>query len=352
MSNRAQKLQCLLKGTTVGLEVKMESMIEIDELAMMYRVPVRGEGVRAAVRSLYHRTYREIPAVDGISLELEAGEIVGFLGPNGAGKTTTMKMLSGVLRPTGGTVSVAGFDPWERKPAYLKQIALIRGSQPLGGQPELTVMDVLRLQQLVYEIGEGVFRRSLALLSEMLGLGPLLDRQIRALSLGERMRCGLANALVYQPQVLFLDEPTIGMDVAVVEATRTFIEHYRDTTGATVLLTSHAMADVERLCPRVIVIDHGRVQFDGPLRELVERWAPASQQANPARPSAGRCLIRSGRTGARPPHGRHQRRPEPAKGGKALRSALLSRRQDRRCSEDRQPGGRQCRASWRRGLPG
>lgn len=252
----------------------MESMIEIDELAMMYRVPVRGEGVRAAVRSLYHRTYREIPAVDGISLELEAGEIVGFLGPNGAGKTTTMKMLSGVLRPTGGTVSVAGFDPWERKPAYLKQIALIRGSQPLGGPPELTVMDVLRLQQLVYEIGEGVFRRSLALLSEMLGLGPLLDRQIRALSLGERMRCGLANALVYQPQVLFLDEPTIGMDVAVVEATRTFIEHYRDTTGATVLLTSHAMADVERLCPRVIVIDHGRVQFDGPLRELVERWAP------------------------------------------------------------------------------
>lgn len=252
----------------------MESMIEVDGLAMMYRVPVRGEGVRAAVRSLYRRTYREIPAVDGISLELEAGEIVGFLGPNGAGKTTTMKMLSGVLRPTGGTVSVAGFDPWERKPAYLKQIALIRGNQPLGGPPELTVMDVLRLQQLVYEIGEGVFRRSLALLSEMLGLRPLLNRQIRALSLGERMRCGLANALVYQPQVLFLDEPTIGMDVAVVEATRTFIEHYRDTTGATVLLTSHAMADVERLCPRVIVIDHGRVQFDGPLRELVERWTP------------------------------------------------------------------------------
>lgn len=252
----------------------MESMIDVDGLAMMYRVPVREEGVRAAVRSLYRRTYREIPAVDGISLELEAGEIVGFLGPNGAGKTTTMKMLSGVLRPTAGTVSVAGFNPWERKPAYLKQIALIRGSQPLGGPPELTVMDVLRLQQLVYEIGEGVFRRSLALLSEMLGLGSLLDRQIRALSLGERMRCGLANALVYQPQVLFLDEPTIGMDVAVVEATRTFIEHYCATTGATVLLTSHAMADVERLCPRVIVIDHGRVQFDGLLRELVERWTP------------------------------------------------------------------------------
>jgi len=252
----------------------MGTMIEVRQLEMTYRVPVRGEGLGAAVRSLYRREYRAIPAVDGISFGVDAGEIVGFLGPNGAGKTTTMKMLSGVLRPTGGSVAVAGFEPWQRKQEYLKRIALIRGSQPLGGPPELTVMDALRLQQLVYEIDDGAFRRSLSQLTEMLGLGPLLDRQLRALSLGERMRCGFAHALVYQPQVLFLDEPTIGMDVAVVEATRAFIQQYRDTTGATVLFTSHAMADVERLCPRVIVIDHGQVRFDGALRALVERWTP------------------------------------------------------------------------------
>ena len=252
----------------------MDAMIDVDTLAMTYRVPVRGEGLGAAVRSLYRREYRDIPAVDGISFGVDAGEIVGFLGPNGAGKTTTMKMLSGVLRPTGGAVSVAGYTPWGRNPAYLKQIALIRGSQPLGGPPELTVLDAMRLQQLVYEVDDGTFRRALAQLTEMLGLEPLLDRQLRALSLGERMRCGLAHALVYQPKVLFLDEPTIGMDVAVVEATRAFIQQYRDTTGATVLLTSHAMADVERLCPRVIVIDHGQVRFDGPRLGLVERWTP------------------------------------------------------------------------------
>jgi ABC-2 type transport system ATP-binding protein len=248
--------------------------VTVDSLSMTYRVPVRPPGVRAALRSLVHREFREVHAVRSISFEVAPGEMVGFIGPNGAGKTTTLKMLSGILHPTSGRVRVLGFEPRQRESSFLKQIALIRGSQPIGGPPELTVMDALRLQKLVYEVDDDAFRRNLETLTSLLEIGPLLDRQVRALSLGERMRCGLALSLVYGPKLLFLDEPTIGMDVSVVELTRTFLREYVDATSATVLLTSHYMADVERLCERVILVDHGSIAYDGSLSALSARISP------------------------------------------------------------------------------
>lgn len=252
----------------------MEKTISVRDLTMNYRAPIRTEGLAAALGSLFRRTYRDIHAVRTISFDLHAGEMVGFIGPNGAGKTTTLKMLSGILHPTSGDIRVLGHRPWRREPAYLRQIAMIRGSQPIGGPPELTVMDSLRLQQLIYEVPDDAFRPSLAELSDLLELGPLLERQVRALSLGERMRCGLALSLIYRPRVLFLDEPTIGMDVSVVEMTRQFITAYCEATGATMLLTSHYMADVERLCRRVILIDRGTVRYDGDLATLSATISP------------------------------------------------------------------------------
>ncbi|HEY3079346.1 MAG TPA: ATP-binding cassette domain-containing protein [Chloroflexota bacterium] len=248
--------------------------VEVDRLTMTYRTPVRGEGIGAAVRSLLRREYREVRAVGGVSFVLGPGEVVGFIGPNGAGKTTTLKMLCGVLHPTGGTARVLGFVPWRREPSFLRRIALIRGSQPLGGPGELTVMDALRFQQLVYDLPDRAFRANLAELADLLELAGLLERQVRGLSLGERMRCGLALSLLYRPRVLFLDEPTIGLDVSAVAAVRRFVADYAAGTGATVLLTSHYMADVEALCRRIILIDRGELRYDGDLAGLAATLAP------------------------------------------------------------------------------
>jgi ABC-2 type transport system ATP-binding protein len=252
----------------------VEPVITVRDLTMTYQAPVRASGLSAAIGSMFHRQYRDIPAVREISFEVSAGEIVGFIGPNGAGKTSTLRMLSGILRPTSGSCRILGHIPWQREPAHLRRIAMIRGSQPIGGPAELTVMDSLRLQRLIYDVPESGFRANLTQLSAMLDLGHLFDRQIRALSLGERMRCGLALALIYQPQVLFLDEPTIGMDISVVQDFRHFILDYRDRTGATILLTSHYMADVEQLCERIIMIDKGTLAYDGNLTELAQQIAP------------------------------------------------------------------------------
>jgi ABC-2 type transport system ATP-binding protein len=250
------------------------SIITVHDLSMTYRAPVREAGLMAAVGSLFRRAYREISAVQGISFEVDTGSVVGFIGPNGAGKTTTLKMLSGILHPTHGRAEVLGFTPWRREVAFLRQIAMIRGSQPIGGPNELTVMDALRFQQLIYEVSAAEFRKNLAELIEMLDLGPLLERQVRALSLGERMRAGLALSLLYRPRVLFLDEPTLGLDVSAVEMMRRFIADYSRTTGATVLLTSHYMADVETLCKRIILIDKGRLAYDGDLAGLATTLSP------------------------------------------------------------------------------
>lgn len=242
---------------------------------MTYRVPVRDAGLAAAARSLVRRRYREVHAVRDLTFTIPPGQIVGFLGRNGAGKTTTMKILAGILHPTGGEVRVLGEVPWRRHNHYLRRIALIRGSQPLSGAPELTVLDSFRYQQVLYDIEEPAFARNLAELGDLLELDHLLQRQVRALSLGERMRAGLALALLYRPTVLFLDEPTIGLDVSAAKIIRTFIADYSAHTGATVLLTSHSMADVESLCPRLIVIDEGGMAFDGRQDELSSMFAPA-----------------------------------------------------------------------------
>lgn len=250
------------------------TMISVRGLSMTYRAPVRPPGLRAAFASLFHREYREIRAVRDISFDLDPGEVVGFIGPNGAGKTTTMKILSGILHPTAGDVCVLGHVPWQRRPGFLKQIALIRGSQPIGGPVELTVLDSLRYQQLLYEVPERGFQENLTELASLLELEPLLTRQVRALSLGERMRAGLALSLVYRPRVLFMDEPTLGLDVTAATAVRGFIAGYAARTGATVLLTSHYMADVESLCRRIVLIDEGTLRYDGDLGALSARLSP------------------------------------------------------------------------------
>ncbi|GAA1685497.1 ATP-binding cassette domain-containing protein [Kribbella yunnanensis] len=183
-----------------------------------------------------------------------------------------MKILSGILHPTAGRVSVLGDTPWQRRSTFLKRIAFVRGSQPVGGSQELTVMDSLEYQRLLYDVARPDFRRTLDELQQLLDLQ--LDRQLRALSLGERMRVGLAMALIYRPEVLFLDEPSIGLDVTAGGQIREFVAEYVATTGATVLLTSHYMADVASLCPRLILIDQGRIGYDGPLAELSARLSP------------------------------------------------------------------------------
>jgi len=250
------------------------SAVEVENLSMSYRAPVRKGGLRAALGSLVKREYKTVQALDQISFTIAPGQVSGFIGPNGAGKTTTMKILSGILHPTGGDVRVLGTIPWQRRSTFLKRIAFVRGSQPVGGSQELTVMDCLEYQRLLYDVPRPTFRRTLTDLEALLDLEPLLERQLRALSLGERMRVGLAMALIYRPEVLFLDEPTIGLDVSAASQIREFVSEYVEQTGATVLLTSHYMADVASLCPRLILIDHGKVQYDGPLAELSARLSP------------------------------------------------------------------------------
>ncbi|MEU0093603.1 ATP-binding cassette domain-containing protein [Kribbella sp. NPDC006257] len=252
----------------------METPIEVDDLCMTYRAPIRGTGWKATLGSVFNRRYRDVPAVRDISFALSGGEVVGFIGPNGAGKTTTMKILSGLLHATSGRVQVLGSSPWQRRSDFLRRIAFLRGSQPVGGSQELTVLDTLQYQQLLYEVPPAEYRRNLGELTELLDLDDLLHRQLRALSLGEKMRAGLALALVYRPEVMFLDEPTLGLDVTGATAMRRFVASYAEQTGATVLLTSHYMADVASLCPRLVLIDKGRIQYDGKLGELAARLSP------------------------------------------------------------------------------
>jgi ABC-2 type transport system ATP-binding protein len=217
------------------------------------------------------RETEEVPAVDGITFDLQPGEVVGFLGPNGAGKTTTLKMLSGLLHPTAGEVSVLGFQPSKRARAFLRQITLVMGqrNQLVWDIPAL---DSFELNRAIYRIPAADYQRTLTELTELLELAPLLRKPVRNLSLGERMKCEIASALLHRPQVVFLDEPTIGLDVTMQRRIRTFIAEYNRRYGATVLLTSHYMADVEALCRRVVVIHHGKLLFDGDLSSLVQKF--------------------------------------------------------------------------------
>ncbi len=245
--------------------------INVESLSKTYFVPVREAGLKAALTSLVKREHREVNAVRPISFHIEPGEIVGFLGPNGAGKTTTIKMLSGLLHPTAGKVDVLEFEPAKRSPDYLRQMTLVMGqrNQLLWDIP---VIDSFERNRAIYDLGDHQYQSSLNRLTEMLDLGDLLSKPSRNLSLGERMKCEVAVALLHEPQVLFLDEPTIGLDVTMQRRLRTFLKQYNNDTGATILLTSHYMADVEALCQRVIVIHHGAVLFDGQLSELIDKF--------------------------------------------------------------------------------
>ncbi len=250
--------------------------IQVADLRKVYAVPEREAGLMASVRSLFNRRIREVRAVDGVSFEIAPGEIIGFLGPNGAGKTTTLKMLSGLLYPSAGAAQVLGHTPSRREKAFLRQITLVMGNRNQL-QWDLPALDSFELQRAVYRVPQAEFRATRDELVELMQVGDLVGKPVRNLSLGERMKMEIIGALLHRPRVLFLDEPTIGLDVTMQRRIRGFIAEYNRRYDATVMLTSHYMADIEALCKRVIVIHHGQVLFDGPLSGLVERFAAYKQ---------------------------------------------------------------------------
>ncbi|WP_287157631.1 ATP-binding cassette domain-containing protein [Chloroflexus sp.] len=249
-----------------------EPAILVHHLSKIYEVPERDPGLLAAVRSLFRRRVRAIPAVTDVSFTIQPGEVVGFLGPNGAGKTTTLKMLSGLLHPTAGDVRVFGYIPSRREPAFLRRITLVMGNRNQL-QWDLPALDSFELLRAIYRLPPAAFRATRDELIDLLEVGHLVRKPVRNLSLGERMKMEIIGALLHRPQALFLDEPTLGLDVTMQRRIRAFVAEYNRRTGATVLLTSHYMADVEALCRRVIVIHHGQVLFDGPLHDLVDQFA-------------------------------------------------------------------------------
>ncbi len=247
--------------------------IRVRELRKTYEVHEREAGLLASVRSLVRRRVKEVSAVDGISFEVTPGEVVGFLGPNGAGKTTTLKVLSGLLYPTAGEVAVLGHVPWRREKTFLRRMTLVMGQRNQLVW-DIPVVDSFELNRAIYGVGRDEFRLTLNELADLLDLGPLLTKPVRNLSLGERMKCEIAAALLHRPRMLFLDEPTLGLDVTMQRRIRSFVAEYNQRHEATVLLTSHYMADVEALCRRVVVIHHGQLLFDGDLAVLVQRFSP------------------------------------------------------------------------------
>jgi ABC-2 type transport system ATP-binding protein len=255
-----------------------DARIQVRELRKVYKVHKRDPGLKAAARSLFKRRYEDVVAVGGISFEIGAGERVGFLGPNGAGKTTTLKVLSGLLHPTAGEVRVAGFVPQERATAFLERVTLVMG-QKQQLLWDLPPSETFAMNRAIYGIPKASFDETIAELTALLDLKPLVGKPTRQLSLGERMKCELAAALLHRPDVLFLDEPTIGLDVSMQSTIRTFIREYNERFRATIMLTSHYMEDVAALCPRVIVIHQGRLIHDGPLGDLVRSIRPDKRLA-------------------------------------------------------------------------
>lgn len=248
----------------------MTAVIETKNLRKEYRVHKKEPGLLGSLKSLVNREFKIVEAVKGIDLKIEEGELVGFIGPNGAGKTTTLKMLSGLLYPTSGEARVLGYVPWERKKEFLKQFSLVMG-QKAQLWWDLPLIDSLLLQRDVYEMTKSDYAESLAELTELLGLEEFLKVQVRKLSLGQRMRGELAAAFLYRPRVLFLDEPTIGLDIVVQKKIREFIKAYQAQHNATIILTSHYLDDVRALAKRLVVIDHGQVVFDGETEALIDK---------------------------------------------------------------------------------
>ncbi len=251
-------------------------MIVVDQLTKVYRVPVRAPGLMAGVRALWHREHRDVRAVDGVSFTIQPGERVGFLGPNGAGKTTTLKMLTGLLHPTSGRCEVLGFAPQRRDTALLRQITLVMG-QKQALMWDLPPTETFELNRAIFDVPRARYEATKKELIELLDLGSFIDQPTRNLSLGQRMRAELAASLLHQPMVLFLDEPTIGLDVEVQAVVRAFISEYNRRHGATVVLTSHDMGDVGAIADRILLIDKGVLQFDGSLVELSRRFGRGRQ---------------------------------------------------------------------------
>lgn len=252
------------------------SIIIVDNLSKSYPVAVKEPGLKGTLTHFFKRTYREIKAVQNVSFTIEPGEVVGFLGPNGAGKTTTLKMLTGLIYPSSGRVRVAGYTPFQRKPQFLQKMSLIMG-QKQQLLWDLPALDSLRINAAVYNLPDSVFQKRLAELSEMLSLQEKLTQPVRKLSLGERMKAELLAALLHHPQVLFLDEPTLGLDVNAQAAVREFLKEYNQRYQATILLTSHYMADITALCKRVLLIHQGILMYDGSLDGLLERFSPCRE---------------------------------------------------------------------------
>lgn len=245
--------------------------IEVRRLSKSFRVPQKEPGLSGALKGLFSRHYRDIPAVQQVSFSVEEGELVGFLGPNGAGKTTTLKMLSGLLHPSSGEAHVLGFTPWERHRTFQRQFTMVMGQRTQLWW-DLPAWDSFLLNKEIFEIPDASFKRTVDELSELLEIRDLLDIPIKKLSLGQRMKAELACSLLHEPKVLLLDEPTVGLDVMMQQKVREFIAHYNKRQRATILLTSHNMDDVSELCSRVILINHGRLLFDGPLQEIHDRF--------------------------------------------------------------------------------
>ena len=250
----------------------MPAVIEVSDLSKQYRVYRKHEGLVASVRNLFHREFTKVDAVKQVSFQIEEGEIVGFLGPNGAGKTTTLKLLSGLIYPTSGKATVLGHIPWKRENAYRRNFSLVMGQKNQLWW-DIPAQESFRLHQAIYKIPDQEFERRLDELVSLLEVSKLIRQPVRELSLGERMRMELIASLLHNPRVLFLDEPTIGLDVVSQKRVQEFLKHYQQQEQITVVLTSHYMRDVESLCKRVIVINDGEIRHDGSLSEIVDRFS-------------------------------------------------------------------------------
>ncbi len=263
----------MLQQSAFGAPGADSNPIVVEGLSKTYQVTDREGGFGAAVRSFVKRKFRDVKAVQNVSFRIGQGEIVGFLGPNGAGKTTTLKMLAGLLHPTSGSAKVLGFTPWERNSGYLRSMTLVMGQRNRLSW-DIPAADSFLLNQAIYRISDADYKRVFDELNELLDLAPIIRKPVRNLSLGERMKCELAASLLHRPAVLFLDEPTIGLDISAQVRIRAFLKEYNRRSGATILLTSHYMADVTALCERIIIIHHGQTKYDGKLVDLSRRIAP------------------------------------------------------------------------------
>lgn len=248
------------------------NVISVNHLKRYFQVFQKKEGLLPSFLSIFKRSYQEVKAVDNLSFRIGEGELVGFIGPNGAGKTTTLKCLSGLLFPSAGEVNVLGFKPYDRKSEFLKQVSLVMGQKNQLWW-DLPAIETFRLHKAIYEIPDGNYQEHLKELAQLLDVEKLISTPVRQLSLGQRMKMELIASLIHKPKVLFLDEPTIGLDIVMQKKMRDFISQYNKKYRATILLTSHYMADVEELCRRIIIIDAGKLIYDGSLDNLMKRYA-------------------------------------------------------------------------------